>query len=99
MAGSESPVRNGIGDVTVAFDTLDYAKELEAAGFTPEQAEVQAKALGRIVDEKLATKQDIASLQRDIKEMEERLTYRLTLRMGTMLAASVAVIAALVKLL
>ncbi len=85
--------------MTVAFDTLDYTKELESAGFTPEQAEVQAKALGRIVDERLATKQDIASLQRDIKELEERLTYRLTLRMGTMLAASVAAIAAPVKLL
>ncbi len=84
--------------MTVAFDTLEYAKELEAAGFTAEQAEVQAKALARIVDERLATKQDIALLQRDIKELEERLTYRLTLRMGTMLAASVAAITALVKL-
>ncbi len=84
--------------MTVAFDTLEYAKELEAAGFTAEQAEVQTKALARIVDDRLATKQDIALLQRDIKELEERLTYRLTLRMGTMLAASVAAITALVKL-
>ncbi len=95
--------------MTIAFDTLEYAKELEAAGFTAEQAEVQAKALARIVDERLATKTDIAALkhdieavkveiQRDMKALEERLTYRLTLRMGTMLAASVAVITALVKL-
>lgn len=88
-----------INDVTVAFDTLEYAKELEAAGFTTQQAEVQAKALSRIVDERLATKQDIAMLQRDIKELEERLTYRLTLRMGTMLTAAVGVIAVLIKIL
>ncbi len=37
-------------------------------------------------------------IQRDIRALEERLTYKLTLRMGTMLAASVAVITALVKL-
>jgi hypothetical protein len=96
--------------VSVAFDTLEYAKELEAAGFSEKQAEVQAKALARIVDEKLASKQDISLLQRDIKELEERLkrdikeleerlTYRLTLRMGTMLVAAVGVIAALVKIL
>lgn len=87
-----------VNDVTVAFDTLEYAKELEAAGFSSRQAEVQAKALSRIVDERLATKQDIAMLQRDIKELEERLTYRLTLRMGTMLTAAVGVIAVLIKI-
>ena len=89
--------------MAVAFDTLDYAKELQSAGFTPQQAEVQAKALARIVDERLATKQDIEllkhELQRDIKELEERLTYRLTLRMGAMLAAAVGVIAALIRIL
>ena len=84
--------------MSVAFDTLENAKELEAAGFTAEQAEVQAKALARVVDERLATKQDIALLQRDIKELEERLTYRFTLRMGTMLVASIAIVIALVRI-
>ena len=89
--------------MSVAFDTLEYAKELEAAGFTAEQAEVQAKALARIVNETLATKADIEALKlelkRDIKELEERLTYKLTLRMGTMLVAAVGVIATLIKVL
>lgn len=85
--------------MTMAFDTLAYAKKLEAAGFTSEQAEVQAAALAQIVDERLATKQDIALLQRYIKEREERLTYRLTLRLGTMLVAAVGIVATLVKIL
>ena len=80
---------------TVVFDTLAYAKKLKAAGFTEEQAEVQAEALAEIVDERLATKQDILALKRDIKELE----MRLTIRLGTMMAISIAIVAALVKLL
>ncbi len=49
-----------------AFDTLTYAKKLEEAGFTPKQAEVQAHALADIVDERLATKEDIRDLKKDI---------------------------------
>lgn len=79
----------------IAFDTLAYAKKLKSAGFTEEQAEIQAEALASIVDERLATKQDIRDLKRDIKEMETRLT----IRVGAMQAASIVVIAALVKLL
>ena len=39
------------------------------------------------------------SLRRDNKEMELRLKHDLTLRLGAMMAATVAIIAALVKLL
>ena len=84
---------------TIVFDTLAYAKKLKAAGFTEEQAEVQAEALAEIVDERLATKQDLreleTTLKRDIKELE----MRLIIRLGTMMAISIAVVAALVKLL
>ena len=80
---------------TVAFDTLAYAKRLKDAGFINQQAEVPALAFSEIIEERLATKQDIASLLRDIKELE----MRLTLRLGGMVAASIAVVAALVKLL
>ncbi|ODS33852.1 MAG: hypothetical protein SCARUB_01013 [Candidatus Scalindua rubra] len=81
------------------FDTLAYAKKLKSAGFTEEQAEIQAEALAGIIDEKLATKQDIRDLSRDIKEMEIRLKHDLTLRLGAMLAAGMAIIATIVKLI
>ncbi len=84
---------------TVTFDTLAYAKKLKAAGFTEQQAEVQAQAFAEIIEERLATKQDIELLRRDMKELELRLKHDLTLRMGGMLAASIAIVAALVKLL
>ena len=73
---------------TITFDTLAYAKKLIAAGFTQQQAEVQAQALVEIVDEHLATKYDL-------KEMEQRIIIKL----GAMIAASIAVTVALVKLL
>ena len=41
------------------FDTLAYAKNLKYTGFTEDQAETEAEALAEIIDEKLATKQDI----------------------------------------
>ena len=92
------------------FDTLAYAKKLKAVGFTEEQAEVQAETLSEIIDERLATKQDILALKKDIKELETRLKrdmkemelslkHDLTFRFGTMIAASIVIIAALVKLL
>ncbi len=84
---------------TITFNTLAYAKKLRSVGFTEDQAEVQAEALVQIIDERLATKQDILSLRRDMKEMELRLKHDLTLRLGAMLAATVAIFAALLKLL
>ena len=84
---------------TGTFDTLAYAKKLKSAGFTEQQAEAQAEALAAIVDERLATKTDIHKLQRDIKELELRLKHDLTLRLGGMLAAAIAIVAALVSLL
>jgi len=54
----------------IAFDTLAYAKKLKAVGFTEEQAEVQAEVLAEIVNEHLATKEDISLLRRDLKELE-----------------------------
>jgi hypothetical protein len=84
---------------TMTFDTLSYAKKLKSVGFTEEQAEVQVEILAQIIDERLATKQDIFDLKRDMKEMELRLKHDLTLRLGAMMAAGIAIVAALIKLL
>lgn len=93
-----------------AFDTLTYAKKLKEAGFTEQQAEVQAEALRAVVDANLATKQDLkvlegtlrhemkeldAALRHDLKEMESRIIIRL----GGLIVAGVGVLAVLMKLL
>ena len=53
------------------FDTFDYAKKLQRAGLTEEQASVHVEALRNLVEHDLATKQDIANVQRDIAELRK----------------------------
>lgn len=55
---------------TTTFDTLAYAKKMKAIGFTEQQAEGQAEAIAQIIDDKLATKQD---LQLQISQLKEDL--------------------------
>ena len=68
-----------------------------------EQAEVLARSQAMLIDEKLATKQDLKELElrlkRDIQEMELRLKHDLTLRLGSMIVVAIGVVATLVKLL
>lgn len=79
----------------VLFDTLSYAKKLKSAGFTDAQAEVQAEALAEIIEQRLATKQDVLELKRDLKEMEQRIIIKL----GAMVAASIAITVSLLRVL
>jgi hypothetical protein len=61
----------------VAFDTLEYAKELEKSGFPVEQAEAlartQAKILTGLMHNRIATKGDLNDLKRIIYEENEAL--------------------------
>ena len=77
------------------FDTHDFVKRLIGAGMPEAQAEILAKEQSRLVQERLASKQDIQEVKRDIKELEQKLTIRL----GAMLVVGVTVLAALDKLL
>ena len=72
----------------ITFDTLKYAKKLREAGFTEQQAEIQAEALREIIDEKLATKTDLRELKKDI-----------IIATGSIMAVGIGVIAALVAIL
>jgi hypothetical protein len=98
------------------FNTLKYAKILEEVGFSREQSETAIKILVEIMEDKLASKQDLKDLdakmdnrfaQFEIKldhalaQIESKFTAtesRLTIRMGTMLAASIAILTAIQKL-
>ncbi len=56
-------------NTNTVFDTLVYARKLEDAGFTPKQSEVQALALAEVIDERLATKEDIRRLEETIEQI------------------------------
>ena len=83
----------------IAFDTLAYAKKLKQAGVPEAQAEVHAEAFAEIIDERIATKEDILELKRDLKELEMRLKHDLTIRLGVMMTTGIIIVATLVKLL
>ena len=84
---------------TTSFDTLGYFEKLRAAGVPEAQAKVQTEALREIIEDKLATRKDLADLEARMENRLRELEYRLVIRLGTMMAACVAVVAALVKLL
>ena len=77
---------------TAIFDTHAFVKRLTAAGMPVEQAEILADEQVRLIGEHLATKADL-------KALEDRLADRLTIRFGSMLAAAIVLVGALVKLL
>ena len=83
---------------STTFDTLGYFEKLKAAGVPEEQAKVQADALRELIDDRLTTKQDLRELETRLDNKIEKLEYRLTIRLGGMMAASIAIVAALVKL-
>lgn len=95
---------------TVPFDTLALARKLEAAGFAPKQAQDTAAALAETLGEEMPTRRDLSeathSLRTEMRELEGRLRseikeseHRMTMRLGAMMAASIALVAALVRLL
>ncbi len=94
----------------IMFDTHAFVKELTQAGMPEQQAEVLARSQTTLIDEKLATKEDLKkqelATKRDLKELEQamktdlkELELRLTLRLGSMMVIAIGVVAALVKLL
>lgn len=51
----------------VPFDTLQLARDLEAAGFPAKQAQDTVSALANAFKDQIATKDDVAAVRRDIE--------------------------------
>lgn len=88
------------------FDTLRFAKKLINAGFTPRQAEAQAEVFADVIDENLATKKDttelntkISILDKDLRLAIKQSELNLTIRVGTMLAASISIMVVLIPII
>ena len=81
--------------------TLKYAKKLEEAGVNRKQAEAHVSVLADFLEEEMATKGDIFRLEARLQQLEEKLQQmelKITVKVGSMLAASVAALAALIQL-
>ncbi|HEV2301068.1 MAG TPA: hypothetical protein VGR91_05805 [Stellaceae bacterium] len=70
----------------MSFDTLEFSRRLKGAGFSEEQA-----ATRDLVADEMVTR---SFLQSEL----EKLSMRLTIRMGTIAAVCVAALAAIIKL-
>jgi hypothetical protein len=77
--------------MTLALDTLGYAKHLRDHGVPQQQAETHAEAARQFVFTEIVTKQDLQLAL-------DNLALRLTIRLGTMLAAGIALLGAIYKL-
>lgn len=83
----------------MAFDTPAYAKKLQEAGFTSEQAEVQAEALRAVVVENLATKQDLKELETKLLHQMEVMRRDIVIWLGGLILAATTALGILMKLL
>ena len=81
--------------MTVSFDTLAFAQQLEAAGIERQQAEAIATGARDMITAEVATKGDLetlgAQLEKAIAQSEARMTARFM--------AAVAIAVALIKAL
>ena len=73
------------------FDTLKYAKRLNAAGMDPLLAEEQAAAMAEVLEinlQNLATKSDLQLLEQ-----------RMVIKLGALMVISIGALTGLIKLL
>lgn len=94
---------------TITFDTLKYANTLKEAGVPAAQAEAEAKALSEVLEvnfKELATKDDLRAAKEELRHESElirrdmlAMEQRLIIKLGALMAVSVGIVAALVKLL
>lgn len=81
-----------------AFDSLGYSKRLKAAGVADREADAHAEAARDFVMAELATRSDLDVLRRELEGKIDTMTLRLTVRLGLMLGAAVAILATIIQL-
>lgn len=92
------------------INTLAYAKKLEEAGFSRQQAEANIQIIAEIVEGDVATKADlkqtetaigteIKDLRSEIAKLEYRIVIKLSTVVGAMITLAIAITAAVAKLI
>jgi len=88
-------------------NALKYVKILEETGITRAQAEAQIQIISDILEDNLATKQDLKNLDARFESLNARFEsveykilqseYRMTIKLGSIVTLSMATLAALIK--
>jgi hypothetical protein len=86
------------------FDTHAFIKKLIAVGFTERQAETLAEEQTTLLENSLATKQDIQELTRDFKQDVQELKrdireleMRMTIKLGGLMIVALSVLTTIFK--
>jgi hypothetical protein len=78
---------------------LAYVKKLRSAGVPEKQAEIQAETFAEILEERVATKQDLKELELALKHDLANIKAEIIKWVAGMLVAQAAIVATLAKLL
>ena len=81
--------------MTYAFDTLKFTQRLEQVGVGRDQAVAHAELARDKILADTAIKADLAELKKDLESSLRELELRMTVKIGAIVGAAVAVIAAL----
>jgi hypothetical protein len=79
------------------FNAFKYSKQLEEAGFSREQAEIQLQVITEIVEGDLATKQDLKIAVSNLENKMQQLEYRIVIKLGGLLIVGFTTMATLIK--
>ena len=82
---------------TLVFNSLAYFEKLRDAGVTEKQAKVHADAMNELVDDKLATKEDLLFLKEDLRKEIELLKKDLIIKLGSMIMGSISLLYILLR--
>jgi hypothetical protein len=85
--------------MTFAFDTLPMPVTCGIGGVIQEQAEAHAEAARQFIMAELVTKTDLQTALMHVDAKLDNLGLRLTVRLGVLLAAGIAMLGAIIKLM
>jgi hypothetical protein len=85
--------------MAVAFDTLKFTQRLEQVGVGREQAIAHAELARDMIIADSATKADLQSVKTELQGALRELELRMTIKLGAIAAAAVAIVGALQKVL
>jgi hypothetical protein len=86
----------------ITFDTLKFANRLKAAGVSDKQAEAEAEVLAEALEvnlKDLPNKSDLLAAKVELQQEMKLMEQRLIIKLGSLIAISIGMVAALVKLL
>lgn len=84
---------------TIVFDTLKLSRKLKAGGFSPEQADTLAEALGETSNDELVTRDYLDAKLQEVNANIHEAKAEMIKWLAGLLIAQAALVAALVKLL